>query len=122
MCVIKHNEEICLKCEDNLKEISGEICYRCGCSKEDCTCKEHKSYYKAIAAPFYYEGTAGNSIRLLKFQKKLDVSDVLSEEMAKCYINRLSEYSPDIITYVPMHKSKLKERGFNQAEILTRKM
>ena len=41
-CVIKHNEEICGKCEDNLHEISGEICFKCGCSKEDCVCKNHK--------------------------------------------------------------------------------
>ena len=121
-CVIKHNEEICKKCEDNLHEISGEICFKCGCSKEDCSCKNHKSYYEAITAPFYYDGTAGNSIRLLKFRKKAEIADVLSEEMAKCYVNNLSEYSVDLVTFVPMHKKKLKDRGFNQAELLTRKM
>ena len=122
LCVIKHNEEICRKCEDNLQEISGEICFKCGCSKDDCSCKKHKSYYKAITAPFYYDGTAGNSIRLLKFHKKQEIADVLSEEMAKCFINNFSEYSVDLVTFVPMHDKKQKERGFNQAELLTRKM
>ena len=121
-CVIKHNEEICRKCEDNLHEISGEICFKCGCSKEDCVCKNHKSYYEAISAPFYYDGTASNSIKLLKFRKRTEVSDVLAEEMAKCYVNNLSEYSVDLVTFVPMHKKKQKDRGFNQAELLTRKM
>ncbi len=121
-CVIKHNEEICRKCEDNLHEISGDICFKCGCSKDDCVCKNHKSYYEAISAPFYYDGTASNSIKLLKFRKRTEVSDVLAEEMAKCYINNLSEYSVDLVTFVPMHKKKQKERGFNQAELLTRKM
>lgn len=121
-CVIKHNEEICQKCEDNLHEITGEICFKCGCNKEDCACKNHKSYYEAISAPLYYEGTASNSIKLLKFRKKTEVADILAEQMAKCYINNLSEYSVDLVTFVPMHKKKQKERGFNQAEILTRKM
>jgi ComF family protein len=121
-CVIKHNEEICRKCEDNLHEISGEICFKCGCSKEDCVCKNHKSYYEAISAPFYYDGTASNSIKLLKFRKRTEVSDVLAEEMAKCYVNNLSEYSVDLVTFVPMHKKKRKDRGFNQSELLTRKM
>ena len=121
-CVIKHNEEICRKCEDNLHEISGEICFKCGCSKEDCVCKNHKSYYEAISAPFYYDGTASNSIKLLKFRKRTEVSDVLAEEMAKCYVNNLSEYSVDLVTFVPMHKKKQKDRGFNQSELLTRKM
>ncbi len=120
--VIKHNEEICKKCEDNLHEITGEICLKCGSSKDDCCCKGHKSFYEAIFAPFYYEGTAGNSIRLLKFRKKTEVADILSEEMAKCYINNIDEYAPDLITFVPMHAKKQKERGFNQAELLTRKM
>jgi ComF family protein len=122
LSVIKHSEEICKKCEDNLHEITGELCLKCGCSKEDCSCKGHKSYYEAIFAPFYYDGTAGNSIRLLKFRKKTEVADILSEEMAKCYVNNISEYSPDLVTFVPMHKKKQKERGFNQAELLTRKM
>lgn len=91
LSVIKHNEEICKKCEDNLHEITGELCLKCGCSKEDCSCKGHKSYYEAIFAPFYYDGTAGNSIRLLKFRKKTEVADILSEEMAKCYVNNISE-------------------------------
>ena len=121
-CVIKHNEEICQKCEDNLHEITGEICFKCGCSKEDCACKNHKSYYEAISAPLYYEGTASNSIKLLKFRKRTEVSDVLAEEMAKCYVNNLSEYSVDLVTFVPMHKKKRKDRGFNQSELLTRKM
>lgn len=120
--VIKHNEEICRSCEDNLHEISGEICFKCGCSKEDCVCKNHKSYYEAVSAPLYYEGTAANSIKLLKFRKKTEVADILAEQMAKCYINNLSEYSVDLVTFVPMHRKKQKERGFNQAELLTRKM
>lgn len=120
--VIKYNEEICRSCEDGLQVISDDFCPYCGFSKEDCTCKKHKFFYTAIAAPFYYEGTAGNSIRLLKFRKQLEVSDVLAEKMAECYSTRLAEYSPDIVTFIPMHKSKQKTRGFNQAELLTRKM
>lgn len=120
--VIKHNEEICRSCEDNLQEIPSDFCPYCGFAKEDCSCKKHKFFYTVIAAPFYYEGTAGNSIRLLKFRKLTDVADVLSEKMAECYFERLAEYSPDLVTFVPMHKAKQKSRGFNQAELLTRKM
>jgi ComF family protein len=122
LSVIKHNEEICQKCEDNLHAITGELCVLCGCSKEDCSCKKHKSFYDAIFAPLYYNGTAGNSIKLLKFRKKTEIADVLSEEMAKCYVNNILDYSPDLITFVPMYKKQLKKRGFNQAELLTRKM
>ncbi len=120
--VILFNEEICKKCEDSLNEIKGEICFKCGMDKESCNCKDKKSYYKAISAPYYYDGAMGTAIRLLKFQKKQLLSKTISEEMAKCYFKNLSEYSPDLVTYVPMHKKQEKKRGFNQAELITKQL
>lgn len=121
-CVVRHNEISCSNCEDNLKIIDGEICFKCGHKKDDCVCKGHKFFYEAISAPFYYDGAIKKTIRLYKFQNRIHLSDTLAEEMAKCYVNNLSEYSVDLVTFVPMSKKKLKKRGFNQAELITRKM
>ncbi len=120
--VVKYNESSCEKCENSLNRITGEICFKCGMDKENCDCKEHKSYYIAIASPFYYDGAIGNTIRLLKFRKKTHLSKTIAEEMANCYYEKLAEYSPDVVTFVPMHKNQQKKRGFNQAELVTREM
>lgn len=118
--VIRLDEKVCKSCLENKNEITGEACLFCGCKKNDCTCGSRKSYYKAIAAPFYYDGSAGIAVRNLKFRGITSVADTLSSAMADCLAKRFSGYWFDVITFVPMTETAVKQRGFNQAELLAR--
>lgn len=117
--VIGINESICPACRESKNEITGEICTLCGFKKSDCVCNGHKSFYTAVASPYYYEGAAGIAVKKLKFGKVLTIADSLSGDMAKCFFERFSEYSFDFATFVPMTKKAEKKRGFNQARLLT---
>ncbi len=116
--VIDIRKTVCKNCEDGLKVIDGEICYLCGCKQTDCKCKKHKSFYDAVVAPYYYEGSAGLALRNLKFNGIKSLAEHLYTDMAKCFNERYSEYSFDFICFVPMTEKSKKERGFNQSQIL----
>lgn len=121
-CVIDMRDELCNTCEKTLMKIEGEICKRCGVSKDLCSCGGKKSYYEGICAPFYYEGAVSKAIWNLKFRNKTEFAETLAEEMARCFQERLSEYDFDFCTFVPSAKEDIKKRGYNQADLLARQV
>ncbi len=74
-----------------------------------------------IIAVFYYQYPIDHLIGALKFANKLIYAKILGELMADrlvdCY---KSESLPEVIVPVPLHKHRLRERGYNQALELAR--
>lgn len=118
--VIDVRREMCHTCENTLQRIDGEICNLCGKSVSDCDCEHKKHFYKAVCAPFYYEGAAGRAIRHLKFNSRPTISKTLAEDMAECFNRHYNGYDFDYCTFVPSAKEDIKKRGYNQAELLAR--
>ncbi|MBE6835316.1 MAG: ComF family protein [Ruminococcaceae bacterium] len=109
--------QICDECENGSFYIRNEICHFCGVEKEYCVCKKKKNSYSGICAPFYYEGGAKKAILNLKFRKKTQYAKNLAGYMAECVEKNYPDVSFDYITFVPMTKRQIKERGFNQSEL-----
>ncbi len=72
--------------------------------------------YRLLSAA-RYEGDFAKAIKALKFYKKTKLAYPLARIMAKRFENEIKEHF-DIITYVPLHKETLTDRGFNQSELL----
>lgn len=118
--VIDIRREICHTCENTLQKIEGDICKLCGKKVNDCNCGHKKHFYKYVCAPFYYEGAASRAIWRFKFRNQTKLSKVFAEDMAKCFGTYYKGYDFDLCTFVPSSKESLKERGYNQAELLAR--
>ena len=75
--------------------------------------------YEAFS-PFPYDGKYKDAILKLKFGKLRQFAPQLAQITAE----RLKEHKDvsefDVITYVPLHKDTLKERGFNQSGLLAK--
>jgi ComF family protein len=71
-----------------------------------------------------YEGTLKQAIACLKYEHRRDVAQYLGTELARTWISTTSSSSfgqrkrPAVIVPIPLHASRLQQRGFNQAEIL----
>lgn len=115
-------KEICEKCENELFKIDGDICFKCGREKTRCTCKRKPGYYMSVCAPYYYMGAAKKAVTLLKFHNDKDMADILAKDMAQTLKARYDEIDFDFCTFVPAHKNELKRRGYNQAELLCKKL
>ncbi|MDG4811404.1 ComF family protein [Hydrogenovibrio sp. 3SP14C1] len=68
------------------------------------------AFYRTQAA-FYYESVAQDLIHALKFQQQLYVSRLLAE----LWVDNLEIDTVEAIIPVPLHASRLLERGFNQS-------
>ena len=71
-------------------------------------------------SPFPYDGIFRMAVLNFKFRNCGAYAELLSYEMVRAIKDVYSNKEFDIVTCVPMHKDTLKERGFNQAELLAR--
>ena len=63
--------------------------------------------YNEISAP---------SLAKIKYHNHREYLDFYAEAAYRKYAARIARLSPDLIIPVPVHKSRMKKRGFNQAE------
>jgi len=73
--------------------------------------------YGRCAAPLYYEGAVREAVLRYKFKGKMGSLSCFGSLMAQC---AAEEYSGafDAVTWVPVSKKRLRQRGFDQARYL----
>ena len=110
-----------LSCEECvLPRVTGNLCPVCGYPSDSCNCNGRKYNFGRCIAPFYYKDKIRDAIIKLKFHENKRVAIELAKEMSniiKC------EYDIDMfdgVVCVPMNKKKLKERKYNQSELLAK--
>lgn len=96
----------CLKCG---KPIGDESSY--------CLiCQNNERYFNRAFAPLVYVGETVALITRLKFGNQRYLAKYLSAFLADTYIS--NNIDADLIIPIPLHKIRLKERGYNQSELL----
>lgn len=70
-------------------------------------------FTRALAA-LSYEAPADFLIQSLKFREKLYVAPLLAELLREAVVAEYGD-TPDLLVPVPLHRARLRERGFNQA-------
>lgn len=111
--------ERCPYCRDVVRPC--EIyCNECEGKIPDTTYKKKiAGVYEAMAV-VPYEGIFKKAVLRLKFQKREQYAYQLAKLMAKKLTEQFGTLSFEVITYVPLHPYDLKERGFNQCELLAK--
>ncbi len=104
---------VCSDCRESISYISGLEVF------DDIACHEINGYFSIGL----YEGVLKQLIAGFKYHKKTYLAPFFARELTERFkrcisfnINPLSNF--DVIVPVPLHKSKLKTRGFNQSELL----
>tara|TARA_B100000809_G_scaffold262072_1_gene312231 strand:- start:2099 stop:2755 length:657 start_codon:yes stop_codon:yes gene_type:complete len=75
---------------------------------------------KSIIAPFQMVGAAREVVHCLKYNGLRVMAEPMGVAMAQ-HLKR-HQVSPDIIVPVPLHRKRLRERGYNQAGLLAREV
>lgn len=113
---------ICPSCTTKLPHIlkGCEICGRkvIGESRVCEYCKNNKYDFKIARACFYYTDIMHKVIYHLKYDNAKYLSPYLSKILYNYYSTSKDFENIDIITCVPIHKNRLKKRGYNQSELL----
>lgn len=82
-------------------------------------CSERPRLFKKLITIGVYNGILKNSIYRLKYEAEKDFSKVFGLLLSKELLKN-KDIKVDYVTSIPLHKNKLKERGFNQAELIAR--
>jgi ComF family protein len=85
------------------------------------TCQLHPPPYDRVLAPFRYESPLNHLIHRLKYNGRLEQARLLGDLMAEWLEGRLDPL-PDRVIPVPLHPARLRQRGFNQAVELARRV
>ena len=115
---------ICEECRKKLPWIEEPICKRCGKPiqsevKEYCyDCSRRKHYFNEGRALLVHKKPVTDVVYALKYKDKRIYGEILAKEMAKAYSGYMRARRADLIVPIPLHKSRRRKRGYNQAEIL----
>lgn len=115
---------ICSPCEKKLQLIAEPRCKKCSKpidqeQKEYCNDCERKDYhFKRGYSLWVYDSVMKKSVSDFKYRHKKEYAKYYIEQLLQNYGNSITKLAPDVLVPVPIHKSKYRERGYNQAEIL----
>ncbi len=127
--LLTRNEKyICDDCSMTLPRITGPVCLKCGKEIADeeaelCEdCNNHiRSFIKGYPA-MNYEEPLRTSIAAFKYHDKKEYGEYFAYEIVRTCGGKILEEGPDVLVPVPVHKNKIKKRGYNQAEILAKEL
>lgn len=120
---------ICTQCWAKIKRNLPPFCHSCGrrlkksaFTKNICpTCIKVRLHFDRAFSPCVYEGWIKELIHEFKYNNK----DYLGFPLSRLMIDFIREYNLpmhylDFIIPIPLHKTKWREREFNQSEILSK--
>ena len=122
---------ICSGCLSSFARISEDICGCCGMplesmkSPEDqgalcAACRMGLFAFSAARSFAVYEKALVRAILLLKFERIEPLGGWFAGELAELVHKWPPELAADIVVPVPLHRQRLRERGYNQAEMISR--
>ncbi len=121
----REGELICAACRSSLAYIQPPICPRCGVPQpraQECPAcaQKHLSSIDGIRSPFSFEGVMRQAVHQLKYRNLRILAAPLACLLAGFLAQ--SQLPADVLVPVPLHSSRLRERGYNQSELLAREL
>lgn len=102
-------EPRCKKCSKPISSGELEYCY-------DCSSKEF--HYNRGFSLWLYDQTMKQSIIGFKYKNCKEYAEYYADEVARQLGKEIKSIGPDILVPVPVHGSRKRQRGYNQAELL----
>lgn len=118
---------ICDTCAKKLPFVQGTVCERCGKPVEeteklcfDCQNLEH--VFDQGMGIFLYNDIMRKSMHFFKYQGRKEYGEFYARAAWKRSREMLTCWKPEVIVPIPVHKIRLRERGYNQAEVIAEKL
>ena len=118
---------VCPACEGKIERVASPLCPCCGRRLPNRDGADHRCgpcqtdpppFTRARAAILYdEEGPSGQAIKRFKYSRRLDMLPVMHHWLRQPLCLELVQEA-DLVAPVPLHPSRLRQRGFNQALLL----
>jgi len=114
---------ICEKCYENIKTITSPFCERCGAplkkDRKRCEyCSQENFHFLRVRGLGFFTPPLSEMIHLLKYERKTKIAERLGILMGNLFRSDPALSDTNIIVPVPLHPSRLRERGYNQSQLL----
>jgi ComF family protein len=103
----------CAQCGREIADEEAEYCDACG--------EKKRSYIKGFPA-VEYDDEINPCMMAFKYGGKKGYADFLASLIVKRQGQAILDINPDVLVPVPVHKERLKKRGYNQAELLAKSL
>ena len=118
----KEGRFLCSTCLDSLPRLVAPYCLRCAqpiAHGETCQrCLESPLDIDGIRAPFLMEGTIREAVHRLKYNNLRAIAPILGGLLAD-FLNE-QRVPGQVLVPVPLHRQREKQRGYNQAHLLSK--
>ena len=122
--LLPFDQRICPDCRDKLRFVEEPRCGKCGKQildeqKEYCDdCQKQEHCYHVNYAALRYQDSVREMMYRLKYRNRKILAPFLAEQTMNRWEQRLREEGYTRVIPVPMHASKRRRRGYNQAELI----
>ena len=120
-----YKEYLCKDCKNLIKLIKPPICYNCGAMVEEFNyicdrCKNQPNYFDEARASIVFDENSAYLFHKLKYDGDRYIAKLLAKYIHKTFLDW--HITVDIIIPVPLHKNRLKLRGYNQSELIAKEL
>ncbi|TAN32602.1 ComF family protein [bacterium] len=115
---------LCQRCRDRIRRLEEPLCRRCGAelesARKDCGCRGRLRSLARLRSAAAYEGPIELAVRRFKYEGWRRLAEPLALLMAERLV--VEGLAATWAVAVPLHPGRLRQRGFNQAELLAREL
>ena len=120
----KESGFICHSCRRSLPQITPPLCPQCGKPQPSgilCPgCAGWQAEIDGIRSPFQFDGIIRQAIHQLKYRNLRALAPHLAK-LLQDYITN-NPVPGEVLVPVPLHKKRLRERGYNQSQLLAKEL
>lgn len=111
---------LCARCRSRIRRLEEPLCRRCGAevesARKDCGCRARLRALSRLRSAAAYEGPLERAVHRFKYQGWTRLAEplalLISERVA------VEGLAAPWAVAVPLHPARMRQRGFNQAELL----
>ena len=115
---------LCATCRGRIRRLHEPLCRRCGAEVEsaraDCGCRSRLKALARLRSAVAYEGPAELALQRFKYHGWKRLAEPLALLLAERLV--VEGLAAHWTVAVPLHPARLKQRGFNQSELLAREL
>ena len=121
---------ICSACLEGFRKIEMPLCTRCGrplhsgggnaAANSLCRlCQSNFYSFDAARSFAQYDDSLSSAVLLLKYERITPLARWFAERLAEV-VRKNAEWKIEMVVSVPLHRERLKERGYNQSDLLAK--
>jgi competence protein ComFC len=120
----REGDFICPSCLKSLPRLAPPLCPKCGRPQSRAvlcpSCTSWQAAIDGIRSPFRFEGVIRQAVHELKYSNLRALAGLLAQLLDDYLVS--NPVPGEVLVPVPLHRKRLRERGYNQSRLLAQEL